>query len=98
MFERFKKSHRGDSGTAPVATREREARADDAAMEDRGGAVATGDTTTTTTGERFARDDGTGAGQSAGERDRNVVAGGGDADLAADRSFEREDMSRGDDR
>jgi hypothetical protein len=34
--------------------------------------------------------------ESPGERDRGVVAGGGDADLAADRGFEHDDMARGD--
>jgi hypothetical protein len=33
--------------------------------------------------------------ESAGERDRGVVAGGGEADLDAGRAFEREDMARG---
>src|SRR5215218_4783359 len=33
--------------------------------------------------------------RSAGERDRSVVAGEGEADLDANRRFEREDMSRG---
>jgi len=33
---------------------------------------------------------------SAGERDREVVAGGGPEDLDADRAFESEDMSRAD--
>jgi hypothetical protein len=34
--------------------------------------------------------------ESPGERDRGVIAGGGDADLAADRSFEHDRMARGD--
>jgi hypothetical protein len=33
--------------------------------------------------------------ESPGERDRGVIAGGGDADLAADRSFEHDRMARG---
>jgi hypothetical protein len=33
--------------------------------------------------------------ESPGERDRGVTAGGGDADLAADRSFEHDEMARG---
>jgi hypothetical protein len=73
MFERFKKSHRDDQGASSVATREREARADDAAMDDREGAVATG---ATTTGDRFA--------PTPGERDRDVLA----ADSETDRTGE----------
>src|SRR5918912_3697006 len=40
-------------------------------------------------------DDGRFEGDSPGERDRGVVAGGGEADLAADRPFERDEMARG---
>jgi hypothetical protein len=50
------------------------------------GSVATREREASTT--RFER-------ESPGERDRGVVAGGGDADLAADRSFEHDDMARG---
>jgi hypothetical protein len=88
MFERFKKSRGTQEGATSVATREREARADaatdgtatrDAEMDISNDRVDTG---------RFER-------ESPGERDRGVVAGGGEADLAADRSFEREEMARG---
>jgi hypothetical protein len=83
MFERFRKSRGTDAGASSLATRER------------------GNTMDGTTGDReldpandrvdsarFQR-------TSPGERDRGVVAGGGEADLAADRAFERDDMSRG---
>jgi hypothetical protein len=68
--------------------RERETRAD-APMD----GAATRDAEMTTANDRveearFER-------ESAGERDRGVVAGGGEADLAGDRAFERDEMARG---
>src|SRR3954469_23545073 len=88
MFERFKKSRGTQAGATSVATRDREARAD-APMD----GTATRDAEMDTTNDRvdqarFER-------ESPGERDRGVVAGGGDADLAGDRAFERDDMARG---
>ncbi len=88
MFERFKKSRGTQAGASSVATREREERADapmdgtttrDAEMDTANDRVDTA---------RFER-------ESPGERDRGVVAGGGEADLAADRAFERDEMARG---
>jgi hypothetical protein len=90
MFERFKKSRGTQASEGSVAMREREARADgptdgtgtrDREMDLSNDRVDTA---------RFER-------ESAGERDRNVVAGGGEADLDAGRAFEREDMARGGD-
>jgi hypothetical protein len=88
MFERFKRSRGTQAGAGSVAMREREARADAS-----GDGAATRDTDMNTTNDRvdaarFER-------ESAGERDRGVVAGGGEADLAGDRAFEREEMARG---
>src|SRR3954465_4524909 len=88
MFERLKKSRGTDAGASSVATREREARAD-APMD----GAATRDTEMDTTNERG--DTGRFERVSPGERDRGVVAGGGEADLAADRAFERDEMARG---
>src|SRR3954454_2444590 len=88
MFERFKKSRGTPSGATSVATREREARAD-APMDG---------TTTRDTDMDMADDRGESPRferESPGERDRGVVAGGGAADLAGDRAFERDDMARG---
>ena len=88
MFERFKKSRGTQAGASSVATREREERADapmdgtttrDAEMDTANDRVDTA---------RFER-------ESPGERDRGVVAGGGEADLAADRAFEHDEMARG---
>jgi hypothetical protein len=88
MFERFKKSRGTQEGATSVATRERQERAD-AAMDE----------TTTRNAEMGTANDRVDTGRfervSPGERDRGVVAGGGEADLAADRSFEREEMARG---
>src|SRR4051812_2141352 len=88
MFERFKKSRGTDAGASSVATRERETRAD-----------APMDGTTTRDTEMDTADDRVDTGRfervSPGERDRGVVAGGGEADLAADRPFERDEMARG---
>jgi hypothetical protein len=88
MFERFKRSRGTQAGASSVATREREARAD-APMD----GAATGDAEMDTANDRvdaarFER-------ESPGERDRGVVAGGGEADLAGDRAFERDEMARG---
>jgi hypothetical protein len=88
MFERFKKSRGTQAGATSVATRDREARAD-APMDGAATRDAEMDTANDRVDEaRFER-------QSPGERDRGVVAGGGDADLAGDRAFERENMARG---
>src|SRR5512133_122623 len=88
MFERFKKSRGTDAGASSVAMREREARAD-AATDRTTTRDAEMDTTTDRTdNDRFER-------VSPGERDRGVVAGGGEADLAGDRAFERDEMARG---
>src|SRR4051794_39423277 len=88
MFERFKKSRGTPSGATSVATREREARAD-APMDG---------TTTRDTDMDMADDRGESPRferESPGERDRGVVAGGGAADPAGDRAFERDDMAPG---
>src|SRR4051794_28071799 len=88
MFERFKKSRGTQAGATSVATRDREARAD-APMDGTAARDAEMDTTNDRVDQaRFER-------ESPGERDRGVVAGGGDADLAGDRAFERDDMARG---
>jgi hypothetical protein len=84
MFERFRRSRSRDAGTGSVATREREAKT---------AGTDTGDRELDLENERvgtrrFDR-------ESPGERDRGVQAGGGDADLAADRPFERDEMARG---
>jgi len=88
MFERFKKSRGTDAGASSVATREREASAD-APMD----GTTTRDTEMDTTNERVDND--RFERLSPGERDRGVVAAGGDADLAGDRAFERDEMARG---
>src|SRR3954463_12696429 len=88
MFERFKKSRGTDAGASSVATRERETRAD-APMD----GTTTGDTAMDTADDRV--DTGGFERVSPGERDRGVVAGGGEADLAADRPFERDEMAPG---
>jgi hypothetical protein len=83
MFERFRKSHGSDAGASSLATRERDntmdGTTDDRELDPANDRVDSA---------RFER-------TSPGERDRGVVAGGGEADLAADRAFERDDMSRG---
>jgi hypothetical protein len=86
MFERFKKSRGTQSGATSVATREREARADAPTDGTRDAEMDTANDRVDSA--RFDR-------VSPGERDRGVVAGGGDADLAADRPFERDEMARG---
>src|SRR4051794_34308193 len=88
MFERFKKSRGTDAGASSVAMRDREARAD-APTDGTTARDAEMDTTNERVDNaRFER-------VSPGERDRGVVAGGGEADLAADRAFERDQMARG---
>ena len=79
MFERFRRSRRTDTEAASVATRERDTTVADRELDESNDRVETA---------RFDR-------QSPGERDRDVIAGGGDADLAADRSFEHDRMARG---
>src|SRR3954452_10134026 len=88
MFERFKKSRGTRAGATSVATRDREARAD-APMD----GTSTRDEEMDITNDRI--DDPRFERQSPGERDHGVVAGGGEADLAADRAFERDEMARG---
>src|SRR3954454_15585258 len=88
MFERFKKSRGTDAGASSVAMRDREARAD-APMDGTTARDAEMDTTNERVDNaRFER-------VSPGERDRGVIAGGGEADLAADRAFEHDEMARG---
>src|SRR3954468_4943397 len=83
MFERFRRSRGTDEGATSLATRERDTTMDgtttDRDLDPASERVDTG---------RFER-------VSPGERDRGVVAGGGEADLDADRPFEREEMARG---
>src|ERR671933_104047 len=83
MFERFRRSRGTDAGASSLATRERDTTdgttADDRELDPANDRVGT---------SRFER-------TSPGERDRGVVAGGGEDDLAADRAFERDDMARG---
>src|SRR3954471_9413658 len=83
MFERFRRSRGTDEGATSLATRERdttmEGTATDRELDPANERVDT---------QRFER-------VSPGERDRGVVAGGGEADLAADRAFERDEMARG---
>src|SRR3954470_18833185 len=88
MFERFKKSRGTQSGATSVEKRDREARAD-APMD----GTSTRDEEMDMTNDRV--DDARFERPSPGERDRSVVAGGGEADLAADRTFERDEMARG---
>src|SRR3954465_5142201 len=83
MFERFRRSRGTDEGATSLATRERDTTMDGTTTDrDLDPASERVDT------QRFER-------VSPGERDRGVVAGGGEADLAADRPFERDEMSRG---
>jgi hypothetical protein len=83
MFERFRRSRGTDAGASSLATRERDTTmdgtTDDRDLDPANDRVDSG---------RFER-------TSPGERDRGVVAGGGESDLAADRAFERDDMARG---
>src|SRR5919202_3593416 len=83
MFERFRRSRGTDAGASSLATRERDTTdgttADDRELDPANDRVGT---------SRFER-------TSPGERDRGVVAGGGEDDLAADRAFERDEMARG---
>src|ERR671933_938340 len=82
MFERFRRSRGTDAGASSLATRERETT--DGTTDDRDLDPASDRVDSA----RFER-------VSPGERDRGVVAGGGESDLAADRSFEHDDMARG---
>jgi hypothetical protein len=82
MFERFRRSRDTDAGASSLATRERDTTMDGTTDRD----LDPGDDRVDNA--RFER-------VSPGERDRGVVAGGGESDLAADRSFERDDMARG---
>src|SRR5919108_4451959 len=88
MFERFKRSRGTQAGATSVATRERATSAgagtDATDMRDREMTPADD----RVEAARFER-------ESPGERDRGVVAGGGEADLAGDRAFERDEMARG---
>jgi hypothetical protein len=83
MFERFRRSRGTDAGATSVATREQDTTMDG----------------TTADRDLDPADDRVGNARfervSPGERDRGVVAGGGESDLAADRAFERDDMARG---
>src|SRR3954462_2428291 len=83
MFERFRRSRGTDEGATSLATRERDTTMDgtttDRELDPANERVDS---------QRFER-------VSPGERDRGVVAGGGDADLAADRAFQHDDMARG---
>src|SRR3954463_6685152 len=83
MFERFRRSRGTDEGATSLATRERDTTMDgttrDRELDPANDRTDTG---------RFER-------VSPGERDRGVVAGGGEADLDADRAFAREEMARG---
>src|SRR3954447_26042185 len=83
MFERFRRSRGTDEGATSVATRERDTTMDgtttDRELDPANERVDS---------QRFER-------VSPGERDRGVVAGGGDADLDADRAFQHDDMARG---
>ena len=82
MFERFRRSRGGDTSTGSVATREREGMT---GTETERGLDVRSDRADAT---RFER-------RSPGERDRGVEAGGGEADLAADRALEHDEMARG---
>src|SRR3954464_1818222 len=83
MFERFRRSRGTDEGATSLATRERDTTMDgtttDRELDPANERVDT---------QRFER-------VSPGERDRGVVAGGGEADLDANRAFERDEMARG---
>src|SRR3954464_3814292 len=83
MFERFRRSRGTDEGATSVATRERDTTMDgtttDRELDPANERVDS---------QRFER-------VSPGERDRGVVAGGGDADLDANSAFEHDEMARG---
>src|SRR3954465_4314160 len=83
MFERFRRSRGTDEGATSLATRERDTTMDgtttDRELDPPNERVAS---------QRFER-------VSPGERDRGVVAGGGDADLDANRAFQHDEMARG---
>src|SRR4051812_22973077 len=83
MFERFRRSRGTDEGATSLATRERDTTMDgttrDRELDPANDRVDT---------QRFER-------VSPGERDRGVVAGGGESDPAADSAFERDEMARG---
>src|SRR4051794_20097542 len=83
MFERFRRSRGTDEGATSLATRERDTTMDgtttDRELDPANERVET---------QRFER-------VSPGERDRGVVAGGGDADLDANSAFEHDEMARG---
>src|SRR3954469_4767048 len=83
MFERFRRSRGTDEGATSLATRER-----DTTMEGTATDRELDPANERVDNARFER-------VSPGERDRGVVAGGGEADLAADRAFERDEMARG---
>ena len=85
MFERFKRSRDSQEGATSVATRDRDESMDRTAPRD--SQMDPADDRVERA--RFER-------ESPGERDRGVAAGGGEADLAGDRAFEREEMARGD--
>jgi hypothetical protein len=84
MFERFRRSRGTDEGAASLATRERDTTTTDGTTTDRELDPANDRVAT----QRFER-------VSPGERDRGVVAGGGEADLDANRTFEGDEMARG---
>src|SRR3954451_22400376 len=83
MFERFRRSRGTDEGATSLATRERDTTMDgtttDRELDPANERVDS---------QRFER-------VSPGERDRGVVAGGGDADLDAHLSSQHDDMPRG---
>src|SRR3954471_8890768 len=83
MFERFRRSRGTDEGATSLATRERDTTMDgtttDRELDPANERVDA---------QRFER-------VSPGERDRGVVAGGGDADLDANRAFQHDEMARG---
>src|SRR3954463_16495737 len=83
MFERFRRSRGTDEGATSLATRERDTTMDgtttDRELDPANERVET---------QRFER-------VSPGERDRGVVAGGGDADLDAHSAFEHDASARG---
>src|SRR3954463_385940 len=83
MFERFRRSRGTDEGATSLATRERDTTMDgtttDRELDPANERVET---------QRFER-------VSPGERDRGVLAGGGDADLDANSAFQHDDMARG---
>src|SRR3954454_19143168 len=83
MFERFRRSRGTDEGATSLATRERDTTMDgtttDRELDPANERVET---------QRFER-------VLPGERDRGVVAGGGDSDLDANSAFEHDEMARG---